>query len=142
MFKSNGEEDFNDYNGGQEDTVIGSSIKIEGDLKSNGSIVIEGEVSGTVATEQDLRIGDRSKVVADVTANNASISGTVQGNVKVKGKLSLSSNAHVDGDIEAAHLEINSGAVFNGKCSMTEIQKVENKDSNLTEEKEGEGEEE
>jgi cytoskeletal protein CcmA (bactofilin family) len=123
MFKSNGDEDSNDYNGGQEDTVIGSSIKIEGDLKSNGSIVVEGEVSGSIQTEQDLRIGDHAKVVADVTANNAKISGTVQGNVKIKSKLSLASSAQVNGDIEAAELEINPGAVFNGKCSMTEMVK-------------------
>jgi cytoskeletal protein CcmA (bactofilin family) len=114
MFKSNDEE----YKG-VEDTVIGNSIKIEGDLVSNGSIVIEGEVMGSVKTASSLRIGDRAKVVANVEANDALISGKVDGNVIVQDKLELLESAEVNGDIQAKTVIIAAGAVFNGKCTMS-----------------------
>lgn len=118
MFKSNGE----DYKtmAGTDDTVIGGSIKIEGDLKSNGSIVVEGEVVGSLKTAASLRVGDRAKIVATVEAKEALISGKVQGNVVVQDKLELMSTAEINGDIQATTLIIAAGAVFNGKCTMTE----------------------
>jgi len=117
MFKTNDEEgrEFNDA----DDTVIGHSIKIEGDLVSNGSIIVEGEVTGSVATEQVLRVGEKAKVKAEVKAREAFVSGKVDGNVNVSDKLELSETAEVNGDIQARVLTIAAGAVFNGKCTMT-----------------------
>jgi cytoskeletal protein CcmA (bactofilin family) len=120
MFKTNGEEGHNEAGDGQDDTIIGSSIKIQGDLVSDGSITVEGEVNGNVKTQQNLRVGEKAKIVADVNASDAQIAGTVQGNVDIKGGLHLLPSARVDGDISASNLVVESGAVFNGKCSMTE----------------------
>ncbi|MFH0988016.1 MAG: polymer-forming cytoskeletal protein [Parcubacteria group bacterium] len=119
MFKPNGKDEMEDFNGA-EDTVIGSSIKIEGDLVSNGSIVVEGEVKGSLKTEKSLRIGERAKVVADVSAQEAVISGKVNGNIAVTDKLELAATAEVNGDIKAGTLTIAAGAVFNGNCAMGE----------------------
>lgn len=121
MFKSSEMEGENVYSNNQEDTVIGSSIKIEGDLVSNGSVLVEGEVSGTLKTEKSLKVGERAKVVADVKAKDAIISGKVQGNLEISDKIELSSTAEVNGDIKTGSLVIAAGAVFNGKCEMTEI---------------------
>lgn len=121
MFKTNEKDEFGSYNGATvEDTVIGSSIKIEGDLVSNGSIVIEGEVVGSLKTEKSLKVGEKAKVVADVKAQTAYIAGKVQGNVTVSDKLELTSTAQVNGDISASTLVIAGGAVYNGKCAMNE----------------------
>lgn len=126
MFKTNSEEDYKGQ-GGVEDTVIGGSIKIEGDLVSEGSIVVEGEVVGSIKTASSLRIGDRAKVVANVEAKEALISGKVDGNITVQEKLELMSSAEVNGDIIAKTLTIAGGAVFNGKCSMIEVKRLENR---------------
>lgn len=107
-------------NSGADDTVIGHSIKIEGDLVSAGSIVVEGEVTGSVKTDQTLRIGEKAKVTAEVRAKEAFVSGKVNGNIIVEGKLELNESAEVNGDIQAKTVSIAAGAVFNGKCSMTE----------------------
>src|SRR3989338_10210694 len=119
MFRSNDEEAKNNSME-NDDTVIGRSIKIEGDLVSNGSIVVEGEVIGSLKTEQTLRIGEKAKVIAGVKAKEAFVSGRVDGNISVQGKLELAETAEVNGDIEAQTLSIAAGAIFNGKCSMTE----------------------
>lgn len=117
MFKPNGKDDFEDVNSA-EDTIIGSSIKIEGDLVSNGSIVVEGKVKGSLKTDKTLRVGERAEVTADVSAKEALISGKVDGNIVVQDKLELTETAEVNGDIKAGTLTITAGAVFNGNCSM------------------------
>jgi len=117
MFRSNDEEE-RDNSNGVDETVIGHSIKIEGDLVSNGSIAVEGEVIGSIKTEQTLKIGAQAKVTAEVKAQSAIISGKVQGNIVVEDKLDLNESAEVTGDITAKTVSIAAGAVFNGKCTM------------------------
>jgi cytoskeletal protein CcmA (bactofilin family) len=123
MFKNN-EEDYNSEGNGTEDTVIGSSIKIEGDLVSNGSINVEGEVVGSLKTDKGLKVGERAKVVANIKAEEAYISGQVEGNITVNSRLELASTARVNGDVQASTLNIAAGAVFNGGCAMTENPKT------------------
>jgi len=118
MFKANDEDDYK--NGAAEDTIIGSAIKVEGDLVSSGNIIVEGEVSGSVKTDKDLRIGEKSKITAEVSAREAFIAGKVRGNITIQNKLELASTAEINGDIVAATLIIAAGAVFNGKCTMAE----------------------
>lgn len=120
MFKNEHEDGYTPDGNSTNDTVIGNSIKIEGDLVSNGSINVEGEVVGTLKTEQSLRVGEKAKVVADVRAQEAFIAGKVQGNIVVSDRLELASTAEVHGDIQASTLIISAGAVFNGKSTMTE----------------------
>jgi len=120
MFKNSNEEDYGTEVNGVEDTLIGSSIKIEGDLVSNGSINVEGEVVGSLKTEKRLKVGEKAKVVADVKAQEAYISGVIQGNLNVAGKVELTSTARVNGDIQATTLTIAAGAIFNGKSTMPE----------------------
>jgi len=100
------------------DTIIAQGVKVEGDFKSKGNIVIEGYVSGSVKTDNDLQVGEKAKISASVMAKNAYISGEVQGNIKVKEKIELSETSKIYGDIEAKTLIINAGAIFNGKCAM------------------------
>lgn len=100
------------------ETVIGPSVKVEGDFVTEGNIVIEGTVCGTVKTSQDLKIGAKSKVFANVSANNALVAGEIQGNVRIKEKLELMPTARIYGDIRAGSLVIASGSIFNGRCQM------------------------
>lgn len=122
MFKGNTKEEFNSSVSNQEidDTIIGKSIKIEGDLVSNGNIIVEGEVVGSLKTERSLQVGDRARVVANVQAAEATVSGEIKGNVEVKGKLELTDSAKIFGDIKASILSIAAGAILNGNCSMGE----------------------
>lgn len=98
------------------ETVIGPSVKIEGNFVCQGGIVIEGEVKGTVKTAGYLEIGDQAGVTADVEAKEAKIGGEVRGNIKIDGYLELTASAKVIGDIEAAHISVARGAVIKGKC--------------------------
>lgn len=106
-------------NGGQTmDTVIGSSIKVEGNFVGQGNIIVEGEVKGDLKTSQNLEAGSESKIIANIEAANALIAGEVDGKMKIKEHLELTSTAKVNGDIEAAVLIVASGAAINGYCKI------------------------
>ncbi len=100
------------------ETVVGPSVKIQGDLNSEGNIRIEGSVVGKVQTTQSVHVGEAAVIQADMQAGNAIVAGQVQGNIKVSGNLILQSTAKIHGDIACAILRVEDGALFTGKCSM------------------------
>jgi cytoskeletal protein CcmA (bactofilin family) len=100
------------------ETVVGPSVKIQGDLNSEGNIKIEGQVSGKVKTSQSVFVISGAKIAADVLAGNAIIGGEVQGNLKISGHLILQSTAKISGDISCQILRVEDGAMFSGKCTM------------------------
>ncbi len=100
------------------ETVVGPSVKIQGDLNSEGNIRIEGSVMGKVATTQSVHVGEAAVIQADMQAGNAIIAGQIQGNIKVIGNLILQSTAKVHGDITCSVLRVEDGALFTGKCNM------------------------
>jgi cytoskeletal protein CcmA (bactofilin family) len=112
MFKENTPE----HN--EPDTIIGPSVKVEGDFVTEGNIIVEGTICGTIKTSKNLKVGSKSKIFANVSADNAIIAGEVQGNVSITNKLEITPTAKIFGDIRATRLVISEGAVLNGKCLM------------------------
>ena len=100
------------------ETVVGPSVKIQGDLNSEGNIKIEGQVSGKVKTSQSVFVIHGAKISADILAGNAIIGGEIQGNLKIAGHLVLQSTAKILGDIACSILRVEDGAMFSGKCVM------------------------
>lgn len=102
------------------ETIIGPSVKVEGDFITEGNMIVEGTVSGSIKTARNLKVGVKSKIFANVSAENALIAGEVQGNIRVNNKLELVSTAKVFGDIKAEILTIAAGSLLNGRCQMGE----------------------
>lgn len=103
----------------QAETVVGPSVKIQGDLNSEGNVRIEGQVAGKVKTSQSVFVSDGAKITADVLAGNAVVGGEIQGNLKISGHLILQATARVAGDIQCGILRVEDGAQFTGKCTMS-----------------------
>jgi cytoskeletal protein CcmA (bactofilin family) len=99
-------------------TTIGAGSIIEGQLKIEGEIFIEGTVKGTITSKSKVVLGASGKIEGDINCLEAEISGTVKGKINVKEILHLKANAAVDGDIITGKLVMESGVKFNGKCSM------------------------
>ena len=104
--------------GGQGETIIAEGVKVEGNFTSDGNVLIDGAVSGSVAASGDVTIGERAMIDADLSANNAIISGEVKGNVRIGERLELTSSARVKGDVEAQTILMAPGCRLNGKVTM------------------------
>ncbi len=102
------------------EVIIGKNTAIIGNININGRTRIDGVIDGTLAVDSDLFIGESGVIRATIYAQNATISGTVTGNIVCRGKLELMPAAKITGDIKCGTLVISEGAVFNGKCGSIE----------------------
>ncbi len=120
----------NHKNTNETETIIGSSVRVEGNFKSEGNISIDGIVQGSLKTNNDLKIGPSAKIKAEVEANNLFLAGEIKGNIKVKEKTQLKNTAKILGNLETKILSVEEGAIINGKCLMLPEQSInENKKS-------------
>ena len=101
-----------------QETVIAQGVKVEGDFASQGNVIIDGEVTGSVKTNQSLQIGETAKIHANIVAENAVIAGEVKGNLQIEDTLELHASSMILGDIETQVLSISPGAKVNGHLSM------------------------
>ncbi len=99
--------------------VIGSSIQINGDLRGDEDLRIEGNVSGTVELKNSaLTIGKEGKVKADVYAKAIAVDGETRGDLYATERVSVHVNARVQGNIIAPRVSIEEGAHFKGSIEM------------------------
>lgn len=102
-----------------EAAVIGSSIQINGDLRGDEDLRIEGNVSGTVELRNNsLTIGKEGKVKAGVFAKSIAVDGETQGDLYATDRISVHVNARVQGNIIAPKVSIEEGAHFKGSIEM------------------------
>ncbi len=113
------------------DTVIGVSSSMEGNINSNGIIRIDGKFHGDITTKTDIIVGEQGYIKGNIKANNASISGKVEGNIKCNGLLEIMTTGRVFGDIEVASISINEGAMFKGSSRMITTVVEEDDDEKL-----------
>lgn len=109
-----------DYDAAAPETIVGATVKIEGDLVSEGDIKVDGLVTGKIKTSKNLLVGPMAKIEADVEAQNAVLAGLVKGDIKIKENLLIQETGKVDGNIACAKLSIAEGAHFSGTCTMPE----------------------
>lgn len=104
---------------GENETIIGQSVKVDGDFVSEGNVWVQGVVNGSLKTRGDLRVEKGSKIKADVEAANAIVAGQIKGNVTIQNNLELGSTAVIEGNIVAKVLSIEPGAILNGHCLVS-----------------------
>lgn len=105
------------------ETIVGTSVKLKGNLKSDGDIFVDGIVAGEIKTKGSVKIGPNANVIASIKAKNVSVSGSVQGNIEAGDRLEITQSGRVLGDIAASVLSISAGAVFSGKSQMVDSHK-------------------
>ncbi len=133
MFKDKNKTVMPSSNAGE--TIIAQGVRVEGDFRSQGDVIIEGEVAGSVETQSALTVGETAKIHADVKAKSAVVAGEVVGNIFVQEMLELLATSHVKGDVVTARISVAAGARINGKVSMEEggkggkVEKVDEEES-------------
>jgi len=107
----------------QIDSLIGAGTTIEGNLNFSGGLRIDGQVNGNVIAEKGkpstLVLSERACVVGEVNVTHLVINGTIKGPVFVSEYLELQSKAKVNGDVHYAAMEIQLGAIVEGRLVHT-----------------------
>lgn len=104
------------------DTLIGAKTTLTGNVECEGIIRVDGTVNGDMKIAGDIFIGNSGIVTGNISASNIFLSGTVEGNIQANGVLRMLSTAKLYGDIQVHSFVADEGALFQGKCSMVDIQ--------------------
>lgn len=107
------------------DTVIGSSVKLKGNLSSEGDISVDGRMVGNITSGGHVTVGPNAQIAGNVRAISAAVAGRLEGNIKVEDAASLAATGQVYGDIDCGHIEISLGAVYIGATKMKPVKATE-----------------
>ena len=99
-------------------TILGKGSEFEGKLHFEGTLRIEGVVSGEIHSDSVLVVGEGAMVSAEVNVGTIVINGEVRGNVRAKTGVEIRHPGRLLGNVEAPSLTIEKGVIFEGSCKM------------------------
>lgn len=99
--------------------VIGASIKIDGSVKGDEDLLIQGVVKGNIELKKNsVTIGPQGKVSADIYAHTIFVEGTMMGHLIASDQIVIRKSARIKGNITAPRISLEDGAQFNGTIDM------------------------
>lgn len=100
-------------------TIIGKDITIQGDIRGNEHLVIDGSVKGNIEmAAHNFALGPDGTVEGEIHARNITISGRMKGNINTPGKIEITKEADFRGDICAKSIAVENGAFFKGSVEL------------------------
>jgi cytoskeletal protein CcmA (bactofilin family) len=103
---------------GEVTTLLGRGSEFEGKLSFEGTVRVDGKLSGEIFTDDVLIIGEGAEVNAEISVGAIIIEGTVHGNIHAKRSVEIHTPARVRGNISTPSLSIDKGVIFDGQCQM------------------------
>lgn len=97
---------------------LGAGSQVDGKLTFEGSVEIDGQITGEIDAKDTVIIGDKAVVKAQITAGTVIVKGKVNGDVVARKRIELQAPARLIGNITTPSLVIHEGVVFEGNCSM------------------------
>jgi cytoskeletal protein CcmA (bactofilin family) len=97
--------------------LLPSNKDTKGNINYPGTIHVAGGFSGNLVAVSIL-IEKTATVLANITAEEVLCKGKVHGDIRVTNKLRITKEAEVRGDIHSPNLNIEKGALFEGRCSF------------------------
>jgi cytoskeletal protein CcmA (bactofilin family) len=97
---------------------IEEGVRFEGKLELQGTFRINGQVKGTIISEEGLILDERAKVEGQIEGDYVSIAGKYDGVIFAKSRVEIHSKGVVTGEIHTPCLVIEPGGVFDGQCHM------------------------
>jgi len=101
-------------------SIIGTGMRVVGDITAEGVVKIEGTVVGTVRAGRQVLVGKGGEVEGDVISREAIIGGEVRGSIRADERVEIQASCVVHGDIAAKRLLVQEGGEINGVVRMGE----------------------
>lgn len=107
------------------DSLIGAGTTIEGDLNFSGGMRVDGHVNGNVIAApgkpSTLVLSEHARVDGEVNVTHLVVNGTITGPVTASEYLELQGKAKVNGDVHYKTLEIQLGAIVEGRLIHSSV---------------------
>ncbi len=100
-------------------TRIGKEVVLQGEVKGDEDLVIDGQVDGTVELPQHvLTVGPTGRVKAELSAKTVVVLGKVSGNIRASELVRIGETGLVEGAVSASRLVLVDGAQLQGRVDM------------------------
>jgi cytoskeletal protein CcmA (bactofilin family) len=99
---------------------LGPTFNLKGEISAKEDLIINGFFQGKIDLGNNNFILEQTgKLKADIHARNVTILGKMEGNIYASGKVFISKEAQMTGDISAFRISIMDGAQFKGSVKMS-----------------------
>lgn len=105
--------------GGHSLNSIVQGTNIEGTIKANSDLRVDGHINGKIFCDAKIIIGPTGKVEGEITCQNAVIEGDFKGTLQVKELLNIRETAKVQGEISYSKLIVQPGGIIEGTLSIS-----------------------
>ena len=99
-------------------TVIGSRLKIVGDVSGDEDLVVNGRLEGKIRVDRKVVVSLGAEVEGDVQAKSVIIGGKVHGQVMASERAELLPSGRVQGNVHSPRIVMAEGAQIQGRVVM------------------------
>lgn len=104
--------------GDGQSSYIDPNSSVEGTIRTDHDLRVEGSVSGTVQCDGVLIVAEGALVDAEIDAASIVVAGEMSGKIRCRGRLEIRSTGVVRGDVRTGALVIHEGARYEGQIAM------------------------
>ncbi len=101
-------------------SLLGEGVEVSGEISFAKGLLVDGVVKGKVRSEGCLMIGAKGRVEAEVIIKRVTINGEFHGMIRASDRIEIHKEGRVYGELFTPCLIIEAGALFEGKCNMSE----------------------
>jgi cytoskeletal protein CcmA (bactofilin family) len=106
------------------DSLIGAGTTVEGNVSFTGGLRIDGAVRGNVVAANGesgtLVVSEHARVDGEIKVSHVVVNGAVNGPITADDYLELQSKARIVGDVSYRTIEMQLGAVVQGRLNHAE----------------------
>ncbi len=95
-------------------SYISYGCRYTGNLEGDSNVKIDGEIIGDIILKGNLKIGDKGKVVGNISITSGEVFGCVDGHIKCDETLVLRKGSIVKGNITSGNILVESDTVLEG----------------------------
>jgi cytoskeletal protein CcmA (bactofilin family) len=120
-----GKKEMEDFDKSAElNSILGRGSAIEGNLKVQSSMRVDGRIKGQIQVTDSLVVGKDGEIDGEIRAKNIIVGGRIKGKIFASGKVVLEAKSSFQGELKTSKLVIDDGALFDGTCTMSESAKI------------------
>ncbi|NQV60828.1 MAG: polymer-forming cytoskeletal protein [Alphaproteobacteria bacterium] len=94
--------------------VVGRDIVLNGQITACDQLVVQGRVEAALENSQSIEISETGYFKGSAVIQEATISGHFEGNLTVRGELTVTSKGRIEGDVRYGRLCVESGGQIIG----------------------------
>jgi cytoskeletal protein CcmA (bactofilin family) len=98
-------------------SLVGSGASFTGEIKMNGTLRVDGKVTGNVHTDW-LIVGEKASLRGNVSARVIIVGGSIEGDLNARELVEIKPKGHVKGDVLTKKLVVAEGGFIDGRVSM------------------------